>query len=80
MQKLDEYKAVQEKIKPQIIILMKRLYVISFNCYSWYWLYREIFIRHITNFEDYLLWGFTTFGVYMFILEHEEIFFKKNNQ
>ena len=65
-----------ERNKLKVILFFKRIYVIAFNFYAWYWLYRQIFIRHSTSIEDYLLWFFTTFGVYVFILEHQEIFFK----
>jgi hypothetical protein len=56
---------------------LRRIYVLSFNCYAWYWLYRAIFVQHNTNFEDYLLWFFTTVGMYFFVLDNEDrLFFK----
>lgn len=68
----DEY----SKNKKVIDLWFKRLYVIAFNMYAWYWLYRQIFIRHSTNFEDYLLWFFTTAGMYYFVLDSKNIFIK----
>ena len=36
----DEY----NKVKPKVILIFKRIYVLAFNIYAWYWLYRQIFI------------------------------------
>jgi hypothetical protein len=69
-----------DKVKPKVILFFKRIYVIAFNLYAWYWLYRQIFIRHSTSIEDYVLWFFTTFGMYVFILEHQEIFIKSKKK
>ena len=68
---------IQTDIKPKIILLFKRFYVIAFNIYAWFWLYREIIIRGSTSWEEYLIWFFTTFGVYAFVLDHQEIFIPK---
>ncbi len=76
----NEFKQKQEIIKPKIDLILKRLYVIAFNIYAWFWLFREIFIRQSTNFEDYLLWFFTTVGMYFFVLENNNIFFKFQKQ
>jgi len=69
-----------DKVKQKVILSFKKIYVLAFNIYAWYWLFRQIFIRHSTCFEDYLLWFFMTFGVYIFILEHQEIFYKLKNK
>ncbi|MGJ7032812.1 hypothetical protein GGU45_003322 [Niabella hirudinis] len=68
----DEYK----KVKVKVDLAAKRLYVIAFNIYAWFWLIRQIFVRHSTNIEDYLLWFFTTAGMYYFVLDNNDIFFK----
>ena len=68
------FREIEAEIKLKVILVFKRLYVLAFNAYAWYWLYREIFIRGSTAWEDYLLWFFTTFGMYIFVLEHQEIF------
>lgn len=73
---MSDFKNEYDKVKPKVILIFKRIYVLAFNIYAWYWLYRQIFIKHSTCFEDYLLWFFTTFGMYVFILEHQEIFIK----
>jgi hypothetical protein len=72
-----EYQEAKKKVEPIIILWVKRLYVLAGNIYSWFWLIRQIFVRHSTNFEEYLLWAFLTAGFYWFILEHDDIFFKK---
>jgi hypothetical protein len=72
----NEFKKQQETIKPKVVLSVKRLYVLAFNFYAWFWIIREIFIRHSTNFEDYLLWFFTTTGMYFFVLDNNDIFFK----
>lgn len=75
------YDEIEKKIKPKVILTMKRIYVIAFNFYSWFWLIREIFYRHSTDWENYILWFFTTSGMYYFVLDNNEIFFKnKSNE
>ena len=71
-----EFKIQQKKLKPKVVLLIKRFYVIVFNIYAWFWLYREIFIRESTNFEGYLLWFFTTAGMYYFVLDSNDILLK----
>ena len=72
----NEYQEIKKKIEPMITLWFKRIYVVSGNIYCWFWLIRQIFVRHSTNFEEYLLWGFLTAGFYWFINDHNEIFFK----
>jgi hypothetical protein len=66
-----------KQFEPRVILLVKRIYILSFNIYAWYWLYREIFVRNSTDFESYLLWFFTTAGMYYFVLDNNDVFFKK---
>lgn len=68
-----DYEEIYDKIKRKVDLWFRRIYVISFNCYAWFWLYRQIFIRHSDSFEDYLLWAFTTFGMYYFVLDGKDI-------
>lgn len=75
---IDDFKKEQERIKPIIVLSMKRLYVLAGNFYAWFWLIRELFCRKSASFEDYVMWIFLTFGFYWFILEHPEIFIKIN--
>ncbi|GAA5044228.1 hypothetical protein GCM10011506_48040 [Marivirga lumbricoides] len=73
----EEYDKAYKKVKSILNLFVKRMYVIAFNIYTWYWLYREIFVRESTNFESYLLWFFTTVGMYYFVLENQDLFFRK---
>ncbi len=70
---MKDFKETNNKTKSFVIMLIKRLYVIAFNIYAWYWLYREIFIRESTNYEEYLLWFLTTAGMYFFVLENSDL-------
>jgi hypothetical protein len=72
----EEYKI---KITNTLIKTTRRIYVIAFNIYAWFWVIRLIFIQHSTNFEDYLLWFFATAGMYFFVLDGKDIFLKKVN-
>lgn len=71
---LQEYKKKQTLIR----LWIKRIYVLTFNIYAWFWVIREIFVRNTTEFEPYLLWFFTTVGMYYFVLENQDIYFKGN--
>jgi len=68
------------KVTRQVIKWTRRIYVIAFNLYAWFWLIRLIFIRHSTAFEDYLLWFFATAGMYFFVLDGKDIFLKDINK
>jgi len=68
-----------ERIKKEVIKWARRIYVVAFNIYAWFWLIRLIFIWHSTNFEDYLLWFFATTGMYFFVLDGKDIFLKEIN-
>lgn len=72
----NEFRRQQKTLKPKIILWFKRVYVVAFNVYAWFWLYRQIFVRHSTDFEDYLLWFLTTAGMYYFVLDNNDLFFK----
>lgn len=71
------FKAEFKKAYPKVNLWIKRTYVLAFNIYAWYWLYRQIFIRHSSDFEDYLLWFFTTAGMHFFILDNKDLEIKK---
>lgn len=74
---MSDFIEIQKKIKKKIDLWFKRLYVIAFNVYAWYWLYRQVFVRQSDSFEEYLLWGFMTFGMYYFVLDNQDINFKQ---
>lgn len=71
-----DYLVKYNRIKLILILWLKRFYVAAFNIYAWYWLIRQIFIRNSTEFEPYLLWFFTTAGMYYFILDNNDLTIK----
>lgn len=79
MSNIDE---VKEKTKKEVILWFKRIYTLTGNIYTWFWIIRALFFRDETSFEDYLMWFFLTASFYWFIIEHDEIFIKnqKNNK
>lgn len=72
------FQEIQTRIKSHITLWVKRIYVIAFNIYVWYWLYREIFINESSEFEPYLLWFFTVAGMHFFVLDNQDLFFKSD--
>jgi hypothetical protein len=74
-----DYQNIIERIRPTIDKWVKRIYVLAFNVYAWFWLYRQIFVRHSVEFEEYLLWFFTTVGMYYFVLDTKDKFFFENS-
>jgi hypothetical protein len=76
METNEEYKI---KITKKIVKVTRRIYVIAFNIYAWFWVIRLIFMQHSTNFEDYLLWFFATTGMYFFVLDGKDLFLKEMN-
>lgn len=60
-----------------LTLWVKRIYVIAFNSYAFYWLYRQVFVRHSTDFEEYLLYFFTVAGMHFFVLDNQDVFIKK---
>lgn len=77
--KKSNFEKEQERIKPIVVLWMKRIYVVAFNIYAWFWLVREIFFRNTAEFEPYLLWFFTTAGMYYFVLENQDVFVRPKN-
>lgn len=76
METNEEYKI---KITKKIVKVTRRIYVIAFNIYAWFWVIRLIFMQNSTNFEDYLLWFFATTGMYFFVLDGKDLFLKEMN-
>ena len=52
------------------------LYVLSFNLYSWYWMYKIIW-NNDSTWEDYLNWFFVVCGVHFFVIDYSK-FWSKN--
>jgi len=72
-------KEFKDKLTNKLIKITRRLYVIAFNIYAWFWIIRLIFIQHSTNIEDYILWFFATAGMYFFVLDGKDLFLKDIN-
>lgn len=73
--KNQEFKEIYSIVINKINTNARRIYIIFFNAYAWFWLYKIIFIKKLTlnkNWEDYLLWFFATIGMYFFFLDHKE--------
>ncbi|WP_192825232.1 hypothetical protein [Rufibacter sp. LB8] len=72
-----EFQNQQNAVKTKATLWIKRTYVVAFNLYTWFWIFRQIFIRQSTDFESYLLWFFSTAGMYFFILRNDDLEIKK---
>ncbi len=68
-----------KKVYIWLVKFIRRIYIIAFNIYAWFWLYRLIFIRE-SSFEDYLLWFFATAGMYFFVLDGKDILVMDKSQ
>lgn len=55
---------------------LRVFYILAFNLYSWYWLYKIIFINS-SVWEDYLNWFFVVAGMHFFVLDSSK-FWSKN--
>ncbi|MGE0561585.1 MAG: hypothetical protein AB7O47_07200 [Flavobacteriales bacterium] len=75
----DSDKLLKKKIKKQVVLWFRRIYVIIFHLYAWFWLFRLIFMEKSTNYEDYIIWFLTTTGVYFFVLDGKDSFLKEIN-
>mgnify|MGYP000984760383 CR=1 FL=1 len=47
---------------------LRVIYILAFNIYSWYWLYKITFINEST-WEDYLNWFFVVAGMHFFVID-----------
>lgn len=64
-----------ERTEYKINEILRIIYILSFNIYSWYWLYKIIFINK-SNWEDYLNWFFVVVGVHFFAKDHKKFWSK----
>jgi hypothetical protein len=65
-----------ESINYKTIMLFRIIYILAFNIYSWYWLYKIILVN-VSTWEDYLNWFFVTCGVHFFVIDYSK-FWSKN--
>jgi hypothetical protein len=66
----------QERINYKVNMLFRVIYVLAFNVYSWYWLYKIIWVNQST-WEDWVNWFFVTCGVHFFVIDYSK-FWSKN--
>lgn len=66
----------QERINYKVNMLFRVIYVLAFNVYSWYWLYKIIWVNQST-WEDWANWFFVTCGVHFFVIDYSK-FWSKN--
>ncbi|MGB3526196.1 MAG: hypothetical protein WBB32_09545 [Flavobacteriales bacterium] len=71
----ERYNQSFDRAAPRVNLWMKRLYVIAFNIYASFWIIREIFVREGTDWENYVLWFFTTAGMHFFVFDSKDIWF-----
>lgn len=64
-----EFKKVFHKVMEIAAKIVRQIYVVAFNIYAWVWLYRLIFVKNNTSFEDFLLWFFACVGMWFFVLD-----------
>jgi len=77
---MDDDVVGKEKIKEAVVMWIRRIYVIAFNLYAWFWLGRLLYFYKTSSWEDYLLWFFATAGMYFFVLDGVDVFLKKINK
>jgi len=68
---MKEYERTEYKINE----ILRIIYILLFNIYSWYWLYKIIFINK-SNWEDYLNWFFVVAGVHFFVKDYKKFWSK----
>ncbi len=65
----EEYKKIFRKGMEIAAKIVRQIYIVAFNIYAWVWLYRLLFVKENTSFEDYLLWFFACVGMWFFVLD-----------
>ena len=67
----DEYEATQKRIEGKLYLWLDRLYIVAFNVYSFYWLYKIVFLPEY-GWEEFLLWFFACVAVNRFYRENKD--------
>lgn len=70
----DQFNIQKSKNERIILTQFKRVHIILFNIYSWYWLYKLCFIEQlpfIEGWESYYWW---------FLVTSSQLFFYKTNK
>lgn len=66
----------KEKIQYKVNMIFRIVYILAFNVYSWYWLYKLIWVNHGTTWEDWANWVFVTCGVHFFVIDYSKFWSK----
>ena len=77
---MEKFNDIRQKIEKVLNLNLKRVYVVTFNFYSFYCIYKLIFIQDVTTWEDWFLWFFTTTGMNFFVKDNQDIYFKKKKK
>jgi len=78
---LNLYKSIKHLMSTKQIVEYKLtqglrvIYIISFNVYSWYWLYK--LWNNESSWEEWANWFFVTCGVHFFVIDYSK-FWSKN--
>lgn len=62
---------IKERINYKVNMLVRIVYIIAFNAYSWYWLYKIIWVNQST-WEDWANWFFVTCGAHFFVIDYSK--------
>lgn len=66
----------EQVIRYKLNMIFRIFYILAFNAYSWYWLYKIIWMNQ-SSWEDYANWFFVTCGVHFFVIDYSK-FWSKN--
>ncbi len=61
----------KERINYKVNWLFRVIYVLTFNVYSWYWLYKIIWVNQST-WEDWVNWFLVIGGVHFFVIDYSK--------
>jgi hypothetical protein len=74
-----KFSDIQTKIEGKVNLYFERVYVLSFNIYAFYWLYKIVFLDGY-NWEDYLTWFFACMSMNIFFRENKDRLLIKRNK
>lgn len=61
-----------ERINYKVRMFFRIFYVLAFNVYSWYWLYKMIWINQSNTWEDWVNYFFVTLGMHFFVIDYKK--------
>ena len=66
----ENFEQIKVKIESKVNLYFERFYVLSFNIYAFYWLYKIVFLPSY-NWEDLLTWFFACMSMNIFFRENK---------